>query len=80
MLQVVNPQPYSTFNPQPKKFLDILCIAPPLFPQGEGGKSGQRRAPCFLTGRGPAGNGRSTESATERETARRKAGKGEKVG
>jgi len=45
----------------------------------EGGKSGQRRAACFLTGRGPLGNGWSTESAAERETARRKVGKDEKV-
>jgi len=44
-----------------------------------GGKSGQRRAPCFLTGRGAAGNSGATESAAERETAGRKAGKGEKV-
>lgn len=33
--------------------------------KGLRGKSGQRRAPYFLTGRGFTGNGKTTESATE---------------
>ncbi len=40
-----------------------------LFGKPEGGKSGQLRAPHFLTGRSSTGNGRGTESAAEKYTA-----------
>jgi len=71
-------------EPDPVTFIDIPRIAPPFFPPqgGEGGKSGQHRAPCFLTGRGTTGDGGAMESATERETAdpSQDGGKDEKVG
>ena len=44
------------------------------------GKSGQHRAPLFLTGRGQSRKGMPTASAAERDTAGACAGKGEKVG
>lgn len=44
-----------------------------------GGKSGQHRAPYFLTGRGPAGDSGITDSATENKPSA-KVDKGEKVG
>ena len=55
----------------------------------QGGKSGQQRAPYFLTGRALIGDGQSTASATENKPPSEKAktclvsltrGKGEKVG
>ena len=52
-----------------------------LFGKPEGGKSGQLRAPHFLTGRSSIGNGWGTESAAENYTAcrRKLIGKGENV-
>lgn len=52
---------------------DVICTVqvglspfrPDCYRSRKGGKSGQRRAPYFLTGRGLTGDGQSTESATE---------------
>jgi hypothetical protein len=44
------------------------------------GKSGQHRAPLFLTGRGLFRKEKFTASAAERDTAGVRVGKGEKVG
>ena len=46
----------------------------------EGGKSGQHRAPYFLTGRYQVGDDLVTDSATENIPPRSDRGKGEKVG
>jgi len=49
--------------------------------QWKGGKSGQHRAPYFLTGRGPIPKYRTTDSATENiPPLYFYRGKGEKVG
>lgn len=51
-------------------------------PVRERGKSGQRRAPYFLTGRGHSGDGMITASATENKPPNscKGVGKGEMVG
>ena len=51
----------------------------PLPSNGER-KSGQHRAPLFLTGRGLFRKEKFTASAAERDTAGVRVGKGEKVG
>jgi len=57
-------------------------ICPDWYRNQKGGKSGQHRAPYFLTGRGLIGDGQSTESAAENIPPQPllEWGKGEKVG